>query len=121
MYKNSTKEGDDDDDKEEEVDIDCEGEINNFLPLYYKATTTFSDGKDAFDLVLCRYISSGSSNGPTFEQFVLRQQIIQNNKVVDNNKPESSTNTETIADLSLVNKFQKKKFKKSTVLHFRYE
>ena len=81
MYKKITKEGDDDD-KEKELVFNCEDEINNFLPYYYKATTTFSDGKDAFDLVLCRYISSGSSNGPTFEQLVLRQQIIENNKVV---------------------------------------
>ena len=115
MYKNSTREGDDDD-KEEEVDIDCEGEINNFLPLYYKATTTFSDGKDDFDLALYHYISSGSSNGPIFEQFVLRQQLIEKNDGVDNNNLESSTVTETIADMCLVNKL-----KKNTWFHFRNE
>ena len=66
LYKNSMKEGNDDD-KEEELVSNWEDEINNFLPCYYKATTTFSDGKDDFDLALCHYISSGSVNGPTFE------------------------------------------------------
>ena len=75
-----------------------------FLPYYYKATTTFSDEKDAFDLALCHYISSGTGNGPTFEQFVLHQQTIEKNNVLDNNNSESSTDTETIVDLCLVNK-----------------
>ena len=105
LYKNSTKEGDDD--NEEEVVFNCEDEIKNFLPYYNKATTIFSDGKDAFDLALCHYISSGSSNDPTFEQFEHHQQIIEKNKVVDNNKSESSTDTETIVDLSLIKKLKK--------------
>ena len=54
LNKNSTK--GDDDDKEEEVEIDCEDEINNFLPYYNKETTTFSDGKDDFDLALSLHI-----------------------------------------------------------------
>ena len=52
LYKNSTKEGDNDD-KEEELIFNCEDEINTFLSYYNKATTTFSDGKDAFYLALC--------------------------------------------------------------------
>ena len=40
LYKNSTKEGNDDD-KEEELVSNCEDEINNFLPYYYKTTTIF--------------------------------------------------------------------------------
>ena len=111
LYKNSTKEGDDDD-KEEEVEFNCEDEINNYIPYYYKGTTNFSDGKDAFALALCHYISSGSGNGPIFEQFILNQQTIEKNKVVDNNNSESSTDTETIVDVCLVNKFKKKKSKK---------
>ena len=39
-------------DEEEEVEIDCDVEINNFLPYYYKATSTFSDIKDDLDLAL---------------------------------------------------------------------
>ena len=111
VYKNITKEGDDDD-KEEELVFNCEYEINNFLPYYNNVTTTFSNGKDTFDLALCHYISSWSGNGLTFEQFVLHQQTIERNIAVDNNKSESSTDTETIVDLSLVKEFKKNKSKK---------
>ena len=72
----------------------------------------FSDGKDYFDLALCHYISSGNGNGPTFEQYQHNRQTIEKNRVVDNNKSESSTDTETIVDLTLVKKFKKKKSKK---------
>ena len=54
----------------------------------------------------CHYISSGSDNEPTFEQFVLHQRSIEKNNVVDNNNSESSTVTETISDMCLVNKFK---------------
>ena len=107
VYKNFTKEGDDDD-IEEELVFNCEYEINNFLPYYNNVTTTFSNGKDTFDLALCHYIFSWSGNGLTFEQFVLHQQTIERNIAVDNNKSESSTDTETIVDLSLVKEFKKK-------------
>ena len=118
MYKNSTKEGDNVD-KEEEVEIDCEIEIINFLPYYNKATKPFSDTTDTFDLALCHYISNGSGDGTTFEQFLLHQQSIENNNVIVNNNSESSTVTETIADMCLVNKFFKKEIQKCTGLHFR--
>ena len=114
MYKNSTKERDND--NKEEVVFSCEDEIKNFLPNYYKETTNVSDGKYAFDLALCHYISSRSGNGPTFEQFEHHQQTIEKNKVVDNNKSESSTDTETIVDLSLVKNFKKHKSKKYSVI-----
>ena len=98
--------------KKEEVEIDFEVEIINFLPYYNKATTTFSDTKDAFDLALCQYISSGSGDKPTFEQFVLHHQLIEKNNVVENNNSESSTVTETIADMCLINKKKKRNPKK---------
>ena len=60
----------------------------------------------------CHYISSGSDNEPTFEQFVLHQRSIEKNNVVDNNNSESSTVTETISDMCL---------QRSTGLHFRNE
>ena len=108
LYKKSMKEGNDDD-KEEEVVFNCDDDMENFLPYYYKATTTFADKKDAFDLVLCHYISSESVNGPTFDQFEHYQQSIEKNKVVDSNKSQASTDTETIVDLSVVNKSKKHK------------
>ena len=98
-----------DDDKEEEVVFNCYDDMENFLPYYYKASTTFADKKDAFDLALWHYISSGSVNGPIFDQFEHYQQSIEKNKVVDNNKSQASTDTETIVDLSVVNKSKKHK------------
>ena len=115
MYNNSTKEVDDDD-KKEEVVFNCEDEIKKILPYYNKATTTFLNGKDTFDLELCHYNSSGSGNGPTVEQFEHHQQTIEKNKVVDNNKSESSTDTDTIVDLSLVKNFKKHKSKQYSVI-----
>ena len=80
----------------------------NFLPYYNKATPTVSDENNTFTLALFHCISSGSDNSPTFEQFVLHQQKIEKNNVVYNYNSESSTDTKTIVDLSLVNKFKKK-------------
>ena len=67
---------------------------------------------DAFDLALCHYISSESVNGSIFEQFEHYQQSMEKKKIVDNNNSQSSTDTETIVDLSLVNKSKKHKSKK---------
>ena len=100
------KEGNDDD-KEEEVVFNCDDDMENCLPYYYKASTTFADKKDAFDLALWHYISSESVNGPIFDQFEHYQQLIEENKVVDSNTSQSSTDTETIVDLSVVNKYKK--------------
>ena len=111
LYKKITKEGDDDD-KEEVVEINCEDDINNFLPYYNKATPTFFWRKGCFDLALCHYISSGSVNSPSFEQFELHQQTIVKNNVLNNNNSESSTDTEAIVDVCLVNKFKENKIKK---------
>ena len=68
LYKHSLKLGNDDD-KEADVEFNCEDDMRNFLPCYYKATTFFTDKKDAFDLVLCHYVSFEDVNGPTFDQF----------------------------------------------------
>ena len=111
LNKKSMKEGNDDV-KKEDVLFNCNDDMENFLPYYNKATTTFSDKKDAFDLALCNYISSESVNGPTFQQFEHYQQSIEKNKVVDSNKSQSSTDTETIVDLSLVNNSKKHNSKK---------
>ena len=64
LYKNSLKLGNNDD-KEEAVEFNCDDQMNNFLPYYYKATSNFSDKKEAFDLALCRYVSFENRNGPT--------------------------------------------------------
>ena len=90
-----------DDDKEEDVEFNCEDDMRNFLPYYYKATTNFTDKKDAFYLAL--YV-----NGPTFDQFEHYQKTVKKNKVI-NNDDQSSTNTETIVDLSIINKSKKLK------------
>ena len=58
-----------DDDKEEEVELNCDDNMRNVLPYYYKTKTNFTDNKDAFDLALCHYISNESVNGLTFDQF----------------------------------------------------
>ena len=79
------------------------------MPYYYTATSNFSDKKNAFDLALCQYVSFENRNGPTFDQFEHYQQSIEKNKVVDNNKSQASTDTETIVDLSVVNKSKKHK------------
>ena len=105
-YKNTRKEGDDID-KEEEVEIDCAVKINNFFPYYYRATTRFSDIKDVFNLALCHYISSGSGDGPTFEQFLFYHQSIEKNNVVEKKNSECITVTETIDDMFLINKREK--------------
>ena len=68
LYKNSMKVGNDDD-KEEDDEFNCDDDMRNFLPYYYKATTIFTDKKDAFDLALCHYISFENVNGPTFDHF----------------------------------------------------
>ena len=52
LYKSSLKLGKNDD-KGEVVEFNCEDQMNNFLPYYYKATSNFSDKKNAFDLALC--------------------------------------------------------------------
>ena len=44
LYKNSLKLGNNDD-KEEAVEFNCDDEMNNFLPYYYKATFKYSDKK----------------------------------------------------------------------------
>ena len=108
LYKKAMKVGDDDD-KEGEVEFNCDDDMGNFLPYYFKTTTSFTDKKDAFDLALWHYISSGSVNGPIFDQFEHYQQSIEKNKVVDSNKSQASTDTETIVDLSVVNKSKKHK------------
>ena len=97
-YENTMKQRDNID-EEEEVEIDCDIEIDNFFPYYYKATSTFSDIKDVLDLALYHYISSRRGDGPTFEQFVFRQQSIEKNNVVDNKHSKGSTETETIDDM----------------------
>ena len=97
-----------DDDKEEVVEFICDDDMRNLLPYYYKATANFTDKKGAFDLALCHYISNESVNGPTFDQFEHYQKIIEKNKVI-NNKDQASTDTETIVDLSIVNKSKKRK------------
>ena len=102
LYKNSLKLGNNDD-KEEDVEFNCEDDMRNFLPCYYKATTNFTDKKDAFDLALCHYVSFENVNGPTFDQFEHYQKIIKKNKVINNNN-QSSTDAETIEDLSIINK-----------------
>ena len=68
LYKNSLKLGNIYD-KEEDVEFNYEGQMGNFLPYYYKATTNFTEKKDAFDLALCNYVSFENKNGPTFGQF----------------------------------------------------
>ena len=83
LYKKSMKVGDDDD-KEGEVEFNCDDDMGYFLPYYFKATTSFNDKKDAFDLALCYYISNESVNGPTFDQFEHYQKIIKKNKVINN-------------------------------------
>ena len=83
LYKNLLKLGNDDD-KEEDVEFNCEDDMRNFLPFYYKATTNFTDKKDAFDLALCHYVSFENVNGPTFDQFEHYQKIIKKNKVINN-------------------------------------
>ena len=65
--------------------------------------------------LIYHYISSGRGDGPTFEQFVFRQQSIEKNNVVDNNHSEGSTETETIDDVGLINKREKIKPKKYEV------
>ena len=42
LYKNLMKVGNDDD-KEEDVEFNCDDNMRNFLPYYYKATTHFTD------------------------------------------------------------------------------
>ena len=69
-----------DDDKEEDVEFNCEDDMRNFLPYYYKATTNFTDKKDAFDLALCHYISNKSVNGLTFDQFEYYQKKLKRTK-----------------------------------------
>ena len=54
--------------------------MNNFLPYFYKATSEYSDTKNAFDLALCRYVSFENKNGPTFDKF----EHYQSNKVSGN-------------------------------------
>ena len=102
LYESSLKLGNNDD-KEEDVEFNCEDDMRNFLPYYYKATTNFTDKKDAFDLALCHYVSFENVNGPTFDQFEHYQKIIKKNKVINNNN-QSSTDAETIEDLSIINK-----------------
>ena len=100
-----------DDDKEEDVEFNCEDDMRNFLPYYYKETTNCTDKKDDFDLALCHYISFENVNGPTFDQFEHYQKAIKKSKVVNNND-QASTDTETIFCLSIVNKSKKLKSKK---------
>ena len=102
LYKNSLKLGNDDD-KETDVEFNCEDDMRNFLPCYYKATPFFTDKKDTFDLALCHYVSFENVNGPTFDQFKHYQKSIKKNKVINNNN-QSNTDTETIEDLSIINK-----------------
>ena len=42
LYKDSMRLGNNDD-KEEVVEFNCEDQMNNFLPYYYKTTSNFSD------------------------------------------------------------------------------
>ena len=79
LYKNSLKSGKSND-KEEAVEFNCDDQMNNFLPYYYKATSKYSDKKNAFVLALCRYVSFENKNGPTFDQF----EHYQSNKVSGN-------------------------------------
>ena len=92
-----------DDDKEEDVEFNCEDDMRNFLPYYYKATTNFTDKKDAFDIALYHYVSFENVNGPTFDQFEHDQKTIKKNKIFKNNN-QSSTDVEMIDDLSIINK-----------------
>ena len=79
LYENSLKLGNNDD-KEEAVEFNCGDQMNNFLPYYYRATSNFSDKKNAFDFALCRYVSFENRNGPIFDQF----EHYQSNKVSGN-------------------------------------
>ena len=44
LYKNSLKSGKNND-KEEAVEFNCDDQMNNFLPYFYKATSKYSDKK----------------------------------------------------------------------------
>ena len=81
LYKNSLKLGNNDD-KEEDGEFNCEDQMGNFLPYYYKATTNSTDKKDAFDLALCHYVLYENK----MEQHLTSLNIIKINQIIFNQK-----------------------------------